>query len=70
MRTFNTTDHARLLRAAQDPRATENEREFLGAMASAAAANEPVENADYTRASTLAAINMHVEDSVFDRATT
>lgn len=70
MRTFTTTDHARLLLAAQDPRATVEEREFLSVMASLAAANEPVENAEYTRASTLAAINMHVEDSIFDRATT
>lgn len=67
MKNFTMTDHSRLLRAAQDARATQEEREFLSAMASMAAANDPVSDAEYTRASTLAAINMHVEDSVFDR---
>lgn len=67
MKIFTMTDHNRLLRAAQDTRATQEEREFLSAMASMAAANEPVSDAEYTSASMLAAINMHVEDSVFDR---
>jgi len=67
MKTFTTQDHNRLLRAAQDARATQEEREFLSAMSSMAAANESVSDAEYSRASTLAAINMHVEDSVFDR---
>lgn len=67
MKTFTMTDHDRMLRAAADPRATEDERAFLGYMASLAAAREPVENDEYRRASVLAAINMHVEDSVFDR---
>ena len=67
MKTFTPQDHIRLLRAAQDPRATEDEKQFLGYMASLAAAQEPVSPREYTRASTLAAINMHVEDSVFDR---
>ena len=67
MKTFTMTDHDRMLRACADPRSTEEERNFLSTMASLAAACEPVSNADYRRASTLAAINLHVEDSIFDR---
>ena len=67
MKTFTNTDHARLLRAAQHPKATKEEADFLGYMAGLAAAYEPVSNKEYSRASTLAAINLHVEDSVFDR---
>lgn len=67
MKTFTITDHARLLRAANDPRATREERDFLANMASLAAANEAVEDNEYRRASVLAAIDMHVEDSIFDR---
>lgn len=68
MKTFTMTDHDRMLRACADPRATAEEREFLAYMASLAAANEPVEDREYRRASILAAINMHAEDSIFDRA--
>ena len=68
MRTFTNTDHTRLLRAANDSRATPDEKNFLGMMASMAAANEPVEVDEYLRASALAAINMHLEESVFDRS--
>jgi len=61
------TDHARMLRACEDKRATKEEKQFLSYMASLAAAQEPVENHEYTRASILAAINMHDTDSIFDR---
>jgi hypothetical protein len=67
MKTFTNTDLARLLRATQDSRATEEERDFLGYMACLAAACEPIENVDYRRSSVLAAINLHVEASIFDR---
>lgn len=67
MKTFTDTDHDRLLRAAGDPRASAEEKQFLGYMAGLAAAREPVSDDEYRRASQLAAINMHVEDSVFDR---
>lgn len=67
MKTFTDTDHLRLLRAAGDPRATEDEKAFLGYMASLAAAREPVSNDEYIRASILAAINLHDQDSIFDR---
>lgn len=64
---FTMTDHNRMLRACADSRATEEEKSFLGYMAGLAAACEPVSADDYRRASILAAINLHVEDSVFDR---
>ena len=67
MKTFTMTDHSRILRAAADSRATQSEKEFLGYAASLAAACEQVSDEEYRRASVLAAINMHVEDSVFDR---
>lgn len=67
MKLFTNADRSRLLRAAQDARATKEEKNFLGTMASLAAANVSVSDHDYIRASELAAINMHVEDSVFDR---
>ena len=67
MKSFTMTDHDRMLRACADPRATDEEKKFLSTMASLAAAREPVSDEDYRRASTLAAINMHVEDSIFDR---
>lgn len=66
MKTFTNTDHARLLSAAADSRATDDEKAFLGYMAGLAAAHEPVSDDEYRRASVLAAINLHVEDSVFD----
>ena len=68
MRYFTMTDHNRMLRACADSRATEEEKNFLSTMADLAAAREPVSNSDYIRASTLAAINLHVEDSIFDRS--
>lgn len=67
MKTFTMTDCSRMIRAAQDKRSTEEEKNFLGMMAGLAAANEPVSDEEYRRASVLAAINMHVDDSVFDR---
>ena len=67
MKNFTNTDHTRLLRAAQDARATQGERDFLAKMASMAAASEPVDNDEYLLASTLAAISMRAEDSTFDR---
>jgi hypothetical protein len=59
-----------MLAAAHDLRATAEERDFLVAMASLAAACEPVTTEEYFRASKLAAINLHVEDSIFDRPVT
>ena len=67
MKTFTNTDHIRLILAAQHPKATPEEADFLGYMAGMAAAFEPISNEDYTRASILAAINLHDKDSVFDR---
>ena len=67
MKTFTNTDHTRLLRAAQHPKTTKDEADFLGYMAGMAAAFEPISNEDYTQASILAAINLHDKDSVFDR---
>ena len=46
---------------------TEATVNFLGYVAGLAAAYEPVCDDEYRRASVLAAINLHVEDSVFDR---
>ncbi len=40
MKTFTNTDHARLLSAAADSRATDDEKAFLGYMAGLAAAPE------------------------------
>jgi hypothetical protein len=66
-RFFTMADHNRMLAAASDSRSSAEEKNFLATMASLAAANEPVPVEDYLRASKLAAINLHVEDSVFDR---
>ncbi len=68
MKTFTIPDHDRILRAAHDPRSTPEEKVFLGYMAGLAASFEPVSNDEYRRASILAAINLHDQDSVFDRS--
>ena len=67
MRTFTHSDHARMLAACADHRSTEEEREFLSLMASNYGAAVSVSDAEYWRASRLAAIHIHVEDSIFDR---
>lgn len=67
MKKFTMSDHNRMLNAAKNEKATGNEKQFLGLMASLAAANEPVADSDYFKASRLAGINLHVEDSIFDR---
>lgn len=67
MKTFTGGDIKRLIRASEDSRATVEEKEFLIEMLSLGMAREPVTDDDYRRASQLAAMNLHVEDSVFDR---
>ena len=64
---LNTTDHNFCLRACADPRSTAEEREYLGYMASLAAACEPVSRADYSRVQSLTGGHLSREGSIFDR---
>lgn len=54
-----------LIKGAQHPWATKEEAEFLGYMAGLAAAKEPVEDAEYRRASQLLGLNLHLETPIF-----
>lgn len=67
MKRFTDTDQKRIWNALQHRNATPEERDFLSSMLSLSAANEPITDADYSKAATLAAINLSVEDSIFDR---
>ena len=70
MKHFTSTDTRRITAALSDARTTVEERGFLAEMLGLADANEAVSDRDYTRTSTLVGINMHVEDSIFDRKQT
>jgi lactam utilization protein B len=69
MKRFTSTDTSRIIAALSDSRTTVEEHGFLAEMLGLAAANEAVSDREYTRTSTLVGINMHVEDSIFDRST-
>ena len=61
------TDHDRCLRACADPRATETEKIFLSAIASAYAANESISKRDFNRMNSLTGGSLSPDDSIFDR---
>lgn len=50
---LSMTDYDFCMRAVSDPRATEEEREFLAYAASLAIANEPVTRSEYLRVQVL-----------------
>lgn len=67
MITMTLPDHNHCLRAGADPRATQDEREFLGYMAGLAAACEPVSKKDYLRMQVLTGGALSLEGSIYDR---
>lgn len=60
-------DHDFCLRACADARATEEEREFLGFMASLAAAGEAVTPQQYRRVQALTGGGLSTNTPIFDR---
>lgn len=64
---LDSADYVFCLRAAVDPRATEEEKSFLSSMASLQAACEQVSKADYNRIQQLTGGHLSREGSIFDR---